>query len=1043
MQYDFLQIAEKLKQKNRKKHRWSKVVSALACAVAFCTTYALILPALTIESKENLHPSGDGNLVASDSDAQKEDSAESDRLSEILDRLGGYHKEKAERTKVDADVIYVSSSSNAGTIHVQTESNAQVKSASNAKPGEIRTMVHKGKDYSVTVSFTEEAGFPEDVELKVRELKQGSSEYEEHYKQTEEILPEDQGVLFCRFFDVSFVADGEEIEPEASVDVQITYDEPILKEEGVNCTTVHFAEDGVEVLPAEVLEADDGGDIVAFTQDSFSVVGTAVTTLNLSSGSYIFYKDGYALGVNGTSIQAIPITIDEKGYVYPKNTAVSIDRITWSYSNSSLRNKSAGRYLSFRSEVSLSPYSSAIYARIINNAVRFSLYDNSTSNRYLGFDASLGTYISGALFDKGDYFLAAKLETVDETLIQEGDLSIEDLIKTKGILQPKINSAALAGRTLEYIWYRSDDNGTTWKKVERRRVTGDSYNTAEDGSWLNVALDKGADKDYRVEILSIDGVQADTAAASNAYHVSYYDSVQNGDFEEPKISINTSNAEHYQPFLPNDTAGMVWKTTASDKEIEFISVASYDFKEMSTKWHNCESAANGYQYVELNANMAGALYQDILTIPGSKMFWKLAHRGRGPSNMKNSTAARDTMYVVIMSTVLAEQYDVTTQNAVNDVIKNTSKYPGAEVVAITDDNLKWYYHNGEYSIPTGQYLTRYFFVSGKTAFDTYSPSSGLAGTIGNHLDDIYFSTELPPPDEGKVNLQITKTIVGLDKTAAEELLKNMTFTIGSSPRETIYGSNFGELIGNDDGSFTATYQTTYDIGTAGSITKTITENTAAADVSGYDRKTTVSASGVTLPFTDREASSAAITIRNQGTGVVSFTNTYEKQTTPITLLKVDEKDQPLSGAKFQLEFYDDSSQAWTGVSGEIESGTDGTVTVSDLKYGVRYRLTETTAPDGYYPLTEQIYFKVMMKNNTSIIEILDQDGNTSTKWGEQITSLDTGLGLKIKNYHGMVLPETGGSGAGKSYLFGAILLLGTWFFCRYRRKKLCEGRSKR
>ena len=35
--------------KNRRKSTWKRIVSVLACIVVFCTTYALILPALTLE----------------------------------------------------------------------------------------------------------------------------------------------------------------------------------------------------------------------------------------------------------------------------------------------------------------------------------------------------------------------------------------------------------------------------------------------------------------------------------------------------------------------------------------------------------------------------------------------------------------------------------------------------------------------------------------------------------------------------------------------------------------------------------------------------------------------------------------------------------------------------------------------------------------------------------------------------------------------------------------------------------------------------------
>lgn len=40
---------DKLLREKGKLKRWHKVVSALACVVVFCTTYVLIMPALTME----------------------------------------------------------------------------------------------------------------------------------------------------------------------------------------------------------------------------------------------------------------------------------------------------------------------------------------------------------------------------------------------------------------------------------------------------------------------------------------------------------------------------------------------------------------------------------------------------------------------------------------------------------------------------------------------------------------------------------------------------------------------------------------------------------------------------------------------------------------------------------------------------------------------------------------------------------------------------------------------------------------------------------
>ena len=49
MKETLLREAAKLRQKNHRHKRWQKVVSILACMVVFCTVYALILPAVTME----------------------------------------------------------------------------------------------------------------------------------------------------------------------------------------------------------------------------------------------------------------------------------------------------------------------------------------------------------------------------------------------------------------------------------------------------------------------------------------------------------------------------------------------------------------------------------------------------------------------------------------------------------------------------------------------------------------------------------------------------------------------------------------------------------------------------------------------------------------------------------------------------------------------------------------------------------------------------------------------------------------------------------
>ena len=49
MEKKFLPNAAELLSKKRRSRRWQKAVVAMAAAVVFCTTYALILPAITEE----------------------------------------------------------------------------------------------------------------------------------------------------------------------------------------------------------------------------------------------------------------------------------------------------------------------------------------------------------------------------------------------------------------------------------------------------------------------------------------------------------------------------------------------------------------------------------------------------------------------------------------------------------------------------------------------------------------------------------------------------------------------------------------------------------------------------------------------------------------------------------------------------------------------------------------------------------------------------------------------------------------------------------
>ncbi|MEU5159717.1 hypothetical protein AB0G74_08935 [Streptomyces sp. NPDC020875] len=161
----------------------------------------------------------------------------------------------------------------------------------------------------------------------------------------------------------------------------------------------------------------------------------------------------------------------------------------------------------------------------------------------------------------------------------------------------------------------------------------------------------------------------------------------NGSFESPGVTDMAFLPDASQTQTPGRVPG--WLTTASDHLIEL--------------WHSGFQgvpAADGVQFAELNANEVSTLYQDLPTTPGTKLYWRLQHRGR---------QGRDTMALDIGA-------------------------PGATVEQqrFTDGNTEWGRYTGVYTVPAGQTLTRF-------AFRSISAAGGNRG-IGNFLDGIFFGT---------------------------------------------------------------------------------------------------------------------------------------------------------------------------------------------------------------------------------------------------------------------------------------------------------------
>ena len=164
-------------------------------------------------------------------------------------------------------------------------------------------------------------------------------------------------------------------------------------------------------------------------------------------------------------------------------------------------------------------------------------------------------------------------------------------------------------------------------------------------------------------------------------------SYMNGSFESPNISGS------YRQVNDNTVPG--WFTTASDSRIEI--------------WNsgfNGVPAADGNQFVEINATQVATLYQEICVEPGTVLQWSIYHRGRSG-------------------------VDVATLG-----IGSTISNP-AVIQTMSDGNSAWGSYSGTYTVPAGQ-TTTYLVLN--------SVSSAGSNSYGNFVDGFSVSIIADPCD---------------------------------------------------------------------------------------------------------------------------------------------------------------------------------------------------------------------------------------------------------------------------------------------------------
>ena len=168
-----------------------------------------------------------------------------------------------------------------------------------------------GKDYLITVTYESEAEIPQGAELAVRELLPETEEYNQHLQAVEDKIhsgkqEDDTVALTARFFDITILSDGVEVQPSAPVDVRIELTEKV----GEDLQVFHFDDksDDVEELQTEEQAPDIKDSTVQFSTESFSVFAIVGTTIERT----VLASDGhnYKVTVTYGSETGIPENAD-------------------------------------------------------------------------------------------------------------------------------------------------------------------------------------------------------------------------------------------------------------------------------------------------------------------------------------------------------------------------------------------------------------------------------------------------------------------------------------------------------------------------------------------------------------------------------------------------------------------------------------------------------------------------------------------------------------------------------------------------------------
>ena len=176
---------------------------------------------------------------------------------------------------------------------------------------------------------------------------------------------------------------------------------------------------------------------------------------------------------------------------------------------------------------------------------------NPTEGSLTSTGRSITFYNGGEIVARQEYDQSLRQVDVDLVYARSSGYYILDTIGEDGCLTVQNGTSVIetgVDQNLFVRWYRSSNSATGFQEVTQSKMLNGNYNIPElDGPKVNVSIDEGADQYYKAVIYKVEDNQEIVLAATDPYHVPYYDDVRNGGFETPHNNGTTDESVNRWP----------------------------------------------------------------------------------------------------------------------------------------------------------------------------------------------------------------------------------------------------------------------------------------------------------------------------------------------------------------------------------------------------------------------------------------------------------------------------------------------------------------